>query len=148
MKQPNDIVSLLPYGPDFKFVDQIEEVSEEGISGYYTFPETASYLDSHFPGNPVVPGVLLTECMAQIGLVGLGVFLSISSGKASPVPFVFTESNVNYLQKVLPGQRVKVSSQKVYYRLGKLKCKVSMYDEQEEKICYGTMAGMIIKPKA
>lgn len=140
-----DIISALPYGPDFCFVDSLTEVSEAGCTGHYRFPKKADYYDSHFPGHPVTPGVLLTECMAQIGLVCLGIFLAKAEGQTKERPFVFTESQVHYLQQVLPGERVRVVSEKVYYRLGKLKCKVAMYNEQDERICYGSMAGMILR---
>lgn len=140
-----DIQSALPYGPDFCFVDRLTEINEIGSTGYYTFPEKADYFESHFPSHPVTPGVLLCECMAQIGLVCLGIFLAKAKGQPEARPFVFTESQVHYLQQVLPGEQVKVVSEKIYYRLGKLKCKVTMYNAQGERVCYGTMAGMLIK---
>ncbi|GAB5552652.1 MAG: beta-hydroxyacyl-ACP dehydratase [Saprospiraceae bacterium] len=144
MSIAHQIKSLLPYGPDFCFVDELEQVNEQGVIGYYRFPESAPFYDSHFPDYPVTPGVLLTETMAQIGLVALGIYLSGAYQSQKEQAFVFTESQVFYLKKVLPGARVKVISEKVYYRLGKLKCKVAMYNEQEERICYGTMAGMAV----
>ncbi|HKK76655.1 MAG TPA: FabA/FabZ family ACP-dehydratase [Saprospiraceae bacterium] len=145
MSNHKEIIDALPYGPGFCFVDQLVEVNENGITGYYTFPEKASYYDSHFPDHPVTPGVLLSECMAQIGLVCLGIFLAKAEGQKEAKPFVFTESQVHYLKQVLPGEQVQVVSEKVYYRLGKLKCKVNMYNSEKERICYGTMAGMILK---
>lgn len=147
MTLENQIKSLLPYGPDFSFVDELEQINEMGSIGYYRFPESAPFYDSHFPDYPVTPGVFLTETMAQIGLVALGIYLSGAYQSQEEQAFVFTESQVFYLKKVLPGTRVKVVSEKVYYRLGKLKCKVNMYDEQEERICYGTMAGMAVLAK-
>jgi 3-hydroxyacyl-[acyl-carrier-protein] dehydratase len=141
-----DIISALPYGPDFCFVDSLSDINVDGVTGYYTFPEKTDYYESHFPDHPVTPGVLLCECMAQIGLVCLGIFLAKAEGHMEARPFVFTESQVHYLQQVSPGEQVKVVSEKIYYRLGKLKCKVSMYNDQEERICYGTMAGMIVRP--
>lgn len=147
MTLENQIKSLLPYGPDFCFVDELEQVNPMGTIGYYRFPESAPFYDSHFPDHPVTPGVLLTETMAQIGLVALGIYLSGAHESQEEQAFVFTESQVFYLQKVLPGTRVKVISEKIYYRLNKLKCKVTMYDEQNERICYGTMAGMAVQAK-
>lgn len=146
MSKYKDIISALPYGPDFCFVDRLSDITVDGVTGYYSFPEKADYYDSHFPDHPVTPGVLLTECMAQIGLVCLGIFLAKAEGQTEARPFVFTESQVHYLQQVRPGEQVKVVSEKVYYRLGKLKCKVTMYNTGGERICYGTMAGMTLKP--
>ena len=60
---------------DPKLYDIIDAVSEERITGHYTFKATSFFYQGHFKGNPITPGVILTECMAQIGLVCLGIFL-------------------------------------------------------------------------
>lgn len=145
MTLAQQIKELMPYGPDFCFVDEISTIDEQGATGYYRYPQTSSYYESHFPNNPITPGVLLSETMAQIGLVAYGIYLSEAYKTKQEQAFAFTESQVFYLKKVLPGERVKVVSEKIYYRLGKLKCNVTMYNEQEERICYGTMAGMMIQ---
>ena len=69
------IISLLPYQKPFLFVDGIDEISETAVQGYYTFKKHESFYKGHFKNNPITPGVILTECMAQIGLVCLGIFL-------------------------------------------------------------------------
>ncbi|MEO0337971.1 MAG: FabA/FabZ family ACP-dehydratase [Bacteroidota bacterium] len=142
------IRSLLPYGPDFCFVEAFTSIDEAGAAGYYTFPKQSDYYDSHFPEQAITPGVLLIECMAQIGLVGLGMFLLNLHIEPKQVQIAFSESNVSFLKAVYPGERVKVVSEKVYFRLGKLKCTVLMYDEAEAIICRGQLSGMIIKAKA
>lgn len=61
----------LPHGPEFRFVDVLEAL-EPGCSavGQYTLPEDASFLAGHFPGQPLMPGVLMIEALAQLaGLV-------------------------------------------------------------------------------
>ena len=70
------ILEHLPYEKPFLFVDALEKISEEGISGYYTFPADSFFYRGHFKDLPVTPGVILTECMAQIGLVCLGILSS------------------------------------------------------------------------
>jgi 3-hydroxyacyl-[acyl-carrier-protein] dehydratase len=52
---------------------------------------------------------------------------------------------VSFLKMVLPGQKVTVISSKVYFRFGKLKCKVVMQDEAGEAIAKGVFAGIILK---
>ena len=139
------IIQKMPYGSDFHFVDRYEYLHEDGACGYYRYQETETFYESHFPGHPITPGVILTETMAQIGLVGLGIFLlekRTLTAKAQ-LGLLLTESQVQFLKKVLPGEEVKVISEKVYFRLGKLKCNVTMYNEAGEKVCYGTMAGML-----
>ncbi|MDZ7846076.1 MAG: hypothetical protein U5L96_04560 [Owenweeksia sp.] len=62
-------------------MDDIDAVDENGISGHYRFKEDEFFYAGHFVGNPVTPGVILIECMAQIGLVSLGFFLLSQKGK-------------------------------------------------------------------
>ena len=73
--EASEIIALLPYQKPFLFVDSINDLSEKGIVGHYTFKEDEIFYEGHFKDNPITPGVILTECMAQIGLVCLGIYL-------------------------------------------------------------------------
>ena len=55
------LLELLPQQEPFRFVDEIVEVDEEHIVARYTFRPDADFYRGHFPGNPITPGVLLTE---------------------------------------------------------------------------------------
>jgi len=139
-----DIIEKLPYGPDFLFVDEITSVDENKIVGTYTFRPEALYYRDHFPAKPITPGVLLIETMAQIGLVCFGVYLAKKNDAEMPA-FAFTYSNVEFYKIVLPGDRVIVHSEKIFYRLGKLKCRVEMKNLAEDIIAKGELSGMLIK---
>jgi 3-hydroxymyristoyl/3-hydroxydecanoyl-(acyl carrier protein) dehydratase len=123
----------------------------EFIVGPFLFVDR--FPEGDYPGKmnifitdyPVTPGVILTEAMAQIGLVGLGIFLTKAYESKKAQKFVFTSSEVEYLKEVLPGEKVKVVSEKIYFRLGKLKCKVEMWNEKGERVAKGNLAGMILK---
>ncbi|WP_338039419.1 hypothetical protein [Maribacter litopenaei] len=69
-----DIISLLPYEKPFLFVDDLFEVTEEGAKGTFCFHKELDFYRGHFKDRPVTPGVLLTECCAQIGLGLFGYF--------------------------------------------------------------------------
>ncbi len=139
-----EILSKLPYGPSFLFVDEILSVDDNGIEGVYTYNPEAEFYRDHFPGNPITPGVILIETMAQIGLVCFGIHLMQEKSAAVP-KFGFTSSNVEFYKIVLAGQKVRVISKKSYFRLGKLKCMVEMLNENEALIAKGEMSGMLIK---
>ena len=70
-----EIIEALPYRPPFLFVDALEEVTENGSKGYYQLKKDEYFYQGHFPDNPITPGVILIEIMAQIGLVCYGIYL-------------------------------------------------------------------------
>lgn len=139
------ILTDLPYRPPFLFVDKIDRIDENGVVGsFYLRPELDFY-KGHFINYPVTPGVILTEIMAQIGLVCLGLFLTKDRADEIGCPFVLTASEIAFLKPVYPGDMVTVKSQKIYFRFGKLKCSVNMYNGKGVLVCEGTIAGMIVK---
>ena len=142
--KPLKIISLLPYQKPFLFVDEIESISETNIKGSYTLKADEFYYQGHFKNNPITPGVILTEVMAQIGVVCLGIYLIRLEIEKGVVPQIaMTSSSINFYHPVLPGEKVTVLSEKKYYRLNMLKCKVQMMNEKNELVCRGEIAGMI-----
>lgn len=138
-----EILSKLPYSKPFLFVDEIMSINENGVEGTYFFDESLEFYNGHFKDNPVTPGVILTETMAQIGVVCLGIYLLKDSFNSNSV-IALTSSEIEYLKPVYPNQKARVVSEKVYFRFNKLKCKVSMFNQSNEEVCRGTIAGMII----
>lgn len=65
------IKDILPHREPFLFVDKIIEAKEDKIIAEYTYKENEPFFKGHFPNNPIVPGVLLIEAMAQAGGCGL-----------------------------------------------------------------------------
>ncbi|MCP9200416.1 hydroxymyristoyl-ACP dehydratase [Gramella sp. GC03-9] len=139
-----NIISQLPYSSPFLFVDTISNLDENGVTGEYTFSPDLEFYKGHFQDAPVTPGVILTECMAQIGLVCLGIHLvNTENIKLNDPLIALTSSNVEYLLPVYPGERVKVISVKKYFRFNKLKCEVKMFNSKDEQVCRGTLAGIV-----
>lgn len=138
-----DIISKLPYSKPFLFVDNIIRIDEDGVEGEYTFDGNLDFYKGHFKDNPVTPGVILTEVMAQIGVVCLGFFL-LNKEMNSSMSIALTSTNIEFLKPVFPNEKVTVVSQKIYFRFGKLKCKVSMQNDKGKIVCSGEIAGMIV----
>lgn len=139
------LIQYLPYKKPFLFVDEITEISENGVSGNYTFKENEFFYKGHFKDNPITPGVILTETMAQIGVVCLGIYLleeEISSEKKPQI--ALTSNQIDFFLPVYPNEKVKVVSEKEYFRFNKLKCSVKMYNLKNELVCRGTISGMIV----
>lgn len=138
-----NIIDKLPYSEPFLFVDEIHNISENGVEGTFTFNAELDFYKGHFKDNPITPGVILTEVMAQIGVVCLGVFL-LGKDFNSESKVALTSSEIEYLKPVYPNERVTVISEKVYFRFSKLKCKVKMLNTNDEEVCRGIIAGMIL----
>ncbi|MCB1224661.1 MAG: beta-hydroxyacyl-ACP dehydratase [Verrucomicrobiales bacterium] len=60
-------LASLPHGPEFRFIDALDSL-EPGVhaTARYTLPATAPWLPGHFPGHPLMPGVLMIEAVAQL----------------------------------------------------------------------------------
>ncbi|MDB5001342.1 MAG: hydroxymyristoyl-ACP dehydratase [Mucilaginibacter sp.] len=146
----NHILNHLPYKSSFRFVDNITYLNENEVKGEYTLKQDSFFYEDHFEGNPVTPGVIITEIMAQIGLVVLGIFLILKetdhnfTNDDSLFPLL-TSTDVSFYKMVLPGQKVTVISKKQYFRFGKLKCYVEMLDSEGELVAKGTFSGIIKK---
>ncbi|WP_339920266.1 3-hydroxyacyl-ACP dehydratase FabZ family protein [uncultured Flavobacterium sp.] len=138
-----EIISKLPYSKPFLFVDEIIQIDENGVEGSFTLDENLEFYKGHFENNPVTPGVILTETMAQIGLVCLGIFL-LDNDFNKDTSIALTSANIEFIKPVFPNEKVTVFSEKIYFRFGKLKCKVSMKNENGVVVCTGEIAGMIV----
>lgn len=140
----NDIIKLLPYQHPFLFVDILTTISNKGITGSYTFKKDEYFYKGHFKDNPITPGVILTECMAQIGLVCLGIYMLKDEILEDNKPQIaLTSSQVDFFLPVFPGETVTVVSEKEVFRFNKLKCKVKMFNQKNELVCRGQISGMV-----
>ena len=138
------IIQLLPYQAPFLFVDELTYISANRSEGYYTFKNDEYFYQGHFKDKPITPGVILTEVMAQIGVVCLGIYLLKKEFSEIKKPQIALTSNeIDFFLPVLPSERVKVVSEKIYFRFNKLKCKVEMLNKKNKLVCRGTISGML-----
>lgn len=141
------ILKELPYSQPFLFVDELLKVDDQGAHGAYTFKENESFYEGHFKDYPITPGVILTECMGQIGLVCLGIYLLQNEEEYKHAQIALSSTEINFLKPVFPGERVEVFSTKEYFRFNKLKCRIQMKNSANEIVCEGSISGMVIPSK-
>jgi 3-hydroxyacyl-[acyl-carrier-protein] dehydratase len=144
MDTPEHIISQLPYSHPFLFVDKLVHIDNNSVEGTYHLRPDLDFYKGHFKDLPVTPGVILIEIMAQIGLVCLGLQLTDLSEKKT-FPFALSSSEIEFLKPVYPDEIVTVNSEKIYFRFGKLKCKVNMKNANGELVCEGTISGILMK---
>ena len=140
-----EIIAKLPYSEPFLFVDELLRIDESGAEGSFVFDESLDFYKGHFKDNPVTPGVILTECCAQIGVVSLGIFLLLQNDNSiyEHIQIGLSSSEMEFLAPVFPNEKVIVISEKVYFRFHKLKCKVKMFNASGSLVCKGTISGML-----
>jgi 3-hydroxyacyl-[acyl-carrier-protein] dehydratase len=142
-------VDQLPNKSSFLFVDTILLLNDDEVIGDYRLKEDAFFYQDHFAGNPVTPGSIIVEIMAQIGLVVLGIYLTtrpqseLNNTEDGGLFPLLTSTDVSFYKMVLPGEKVTVISKKQYFRFGKLKCYVEMHNVSKEIIAKGMISGMI-----
>ncbi|MDB4088851.1 bifunctional UDP-3-O-[3-hydroxymyristoyl] N-acetylglucosamine deacetylase/3-hydroxyacyl-ACP dehydratase [Flavobacteriales bacterium] len=99
----NDIAKLIPHRYPFLLVDKIMEIQENSIVGVKNCTLNEPFFTGHFPDNPVMPGVLQIEAMAQTG----GVFaLSKVDDPENYSTYFLKIDNVRYKKKVIPGDTI------------------------------------------
>ena len=145
-----DILELVPQQPPFRFIDDIIELSDDGIVSSYKFKPDETFYAGHFPGNPVTPGVILLETMAQTGVVAYGIYLAskqMTRDEIQKTLTFFTEAEVEFTGLVRPGDRVVIRAKQIYFRRLKLKVEAEITLKNGDVVCSGTIAGMGVRQK-
>ncbi|MFQ5697396.1 MAG: 3-hydroxyacyl-ACP dehydratase FabZ family protein [Myxococcota bacterium] len=141
----DQVLARVPQQSPFRFIDEILEIDDEHIVAAVRFPAGADFYRGHFPGNPVTPGVLLVEAMAQAGVVALGIHLvarELGVEQLDKLVTVFTDATVEFAGAVRPGERVITTGRKLFFRRRKLRSKVEMRREDGSLVCSGELSGM------
>lgn len=130
--------------PPFRFVDKILLLEEAHAIGQYTWDPAHDFYSGHFPGNPVTPGVLLIECMAQCGVVPLAEYYYHRDyyNEVDRMTTLFTDTTVDFAGMVRPGETVTVESKLIFYRRRKLRVAAEMMVEDGSVVCSGELAGI------
>jgi len=97
----DEIKKIIPHREPMLLVDEVELLPDGSSLGYYTVTGEEFFLQGHFPGNPIVPGVILCEMCAQSSAV---MFAADASGKT---PLYTGINNVKFKNQVKPGDRIE-----------------------------------------
>ena len=148
MLSGKEILTLLPQQEPFRFVDDILEVDEDHIVASYRFRPESDFYKGHFPGNPVTPGVILLESLAQVSVVALGIHhFALEEGLRGVTDKIalFVDADVEFSGMVLPGEKVIISGKKIFFRRNKLRTEAMMTTEDGSLVCSGTISGLRIQ---
>jgi 3-hydroxyacyl-[acyl-carrier-protein] dehydratase len=138
------VSDLIPQKPPFRFVDRLTELDDEHVAGEYLFRPDEPFYAGHFPGFPVTPGVILVESMCQTAFA-LAIRLLSADMPVDDIGrlvMVLTESSVEFERVVKPGDAVRMTARKVFWRRRKLKAEVALTLRDGTPVCRGTVGGM------
>jgi UDP-3-O-[3-hydroxymyristoyl] N-acetylglucosamine deacetylase/3-hydroxyacyl-[acyl-carrier-protein] dehydratase len=141
----NDIEKMLPHRYPFLMIDKIMEIQENSIIGVKNITMNEPIFTGHFPGNPVFPGVLQLEAMAQTG----GIFaLSKVEDPHLYSTYFMKIDKVKFKQKVLPGDTIVFELKLISpIRRGLVEMEGKAY-VNGKVVCEAEMLAQVIKDKA
>lgn len=105
MLNQEEIKEIIPQREPFLMIDEVEEYLPGQMAvAYKNVREEEWYFKGHFPGNPIMPGVLITESLAQTGAVAI---LSVAENKGKNALFGGIDK-MRFKRQVVPGDRLKL----------------------------------------
>ena len=105
MLNKEEIKKIIPQREPFLMIDEVEEfVPGESAIAYKNVDESEWYFKGHFPGNPILPGVLICESLAQTGAIAI---LSMEENKGKNALFGGIDK-MRFKKQVIPGDRLKL----------------------------------------
>ena len=134
------IQELLPHRYPFLLVDRVVELEDgKRVVGIKNVTVNESFFQGHFPGQPIMPGVLLLEVMAQVGGV---LARKTAEGKGKPTVFLTGIEKAKFRQPVVPGDQLRVEVEVIRRRdpFWKMTGRISV---DTVLVCEGEMTAMV-----
>ncbi|HEX5773682.1 MAG TPA: 3-hydroxyacyl-ACP dehydratase FabZ [Geomobilimonas sp.] len=117
MLDVNEIMKILPHRYPFLLVDRIVAVEEgKKIVGIKNVTVNEPFFQGHFPGHPVMPGVLIIEAMAQVG--GILAYLASDDDIRNKITYFAAIDNVKFRRPVVPGDQLRIEMEMTACRRG------------------------------
>ncbi len=100
----HQIQKILPHRYPFLMVDKILEMGEKRVVGIKNVTINEPFFQGHFPGHPIMPGVMIIECMAQV----CGVLMLSQYGNEGKLAYILGVDQAKFRHRVVPGDQIRV----------------------------------------
>ena len=111
LNMSEEVYQSIPHRPPFLFIDEIEEITETGIKATRTVRQEEPHFQGHYPGNPIMPGVLLCETVFQAAAIYLSKVHNVQSSDAKEKTPVLTRiKDAKFKQMVKPGDLLSIEA--------------------------------------
>ncbi len=106
-----EVLQTIPHRPPFLFIDEVVEKDDQSILAKRFVPETEAFFQGHYPGNPIMPGVLLCEAVFQAGAIYFASVMGDSlKGDSDLVPVVTKIMDTKFKHIVRPGDTLNITA--------------------------------------
>ena len=108
MNSFEEIAALIPHRDPFLWVDTIISFEGDTIVTEKTIPAGLDIFAGHYPGNPIMPGVLLCEAIFQSGALLIGKMSRLNHAELRTLPVLTRIGNAKFKRSVIPGETVRI----------------------------------------
>ena len=141
--ETNQIKELIPHREPFLFIDKLENIKKlETATGVKTFSRNEGFFRGHFPGQPVVPGVILVEMMAQTAAALIA--FSIRDETFDKIVYLMNIENTKFRKPVFPDEKIFANVKAIRSKARVWRFEGVTLDINEERVCEAKWSAMIM----